>query len=170
MKSPLLNQHQIVCALLLIACAAWLALNPGAGAQNKRLPKRGGHVNDFAEVLDAAAKARLEKVLEGLQEKSGVDFVIVTVKTTDGEDLYDYSLKAAGEWNVGSPSGIDKSVLIVLAADRGKFFSQVTRGARLYLPEGLIGNMGLRMRQKIDIAGFSEGLLSGVRTFVDSLG
>ena len=170
MKSPLLNHRTTIFALLLTFAVVCLSMTPGAGAQNKRLPKRAGHINDFAEVLDAAMKARLETVLENLKDKSGVDFVVVTVKTTGGEDLYEYSLKAAGEWNVGSPSGIDKSVLIVLSADSGKFFSQVTRGARLYLPEGLIGEVGLRMRQKIDATGFSEGLLTGVHIFVDRTG
>jgi len=170
MKSPLLNHRTTIFALLLTVAVVWLSISPGAIAQNKRLPKRGGQINDFAEVIDAATKARLETVLENLKNKTGVDFVVLTVKTTDGEDLYEYSLKAAEEWKVGSPSGIDKSVLIVLSADTGKFFSQVTRGARLYLPEGLIGEMGLRMRQKIESAGFSEGLLTGVRTFVDATG
>src|SRR5437868_2869986 len=170
MKSPLLNHRTTIFALLLTVTVMFLSMSPGAGAQNKRLPKRAGHINDFAEVLDAAMKARLETVLENLKEKTGVDFVVVTVKTTGGEDLYEYSLKSAGEWNVGSPSAIDKSVLIVLSADSGKFFSQVTRGARLYLPEGLIGEMGLRMRQKIDTTGFSEGLLTGVHIFVDGTG
>ncbi len=170
MKSPLLNHRTTVFALLMIVLVVCLTINPRSGAQNKRLPKRSGHINDFAEVLDAATKSRLEKVLDNLKEKSGVDFVVVTVKTTGGEDLYEYSLQAAGEWNVGAPSGVDKSVLIVLAADTRKFFSQVTRGARLYLPDGLIGEMGQRMRQKIETAGFSEGLLTGVRTFVNAAG
>src|SRR6266568_1998310 len=170
MKSPLLNHRTTVFALLMIVLVVCLTINPRSGAQNKRLPKRSGHINDFAEVLDAATKSRLEKVLDNLKEKSGVDFVVVTVKTTGGEDLYEYSLQAAGEWNVGAPSGVDKSVLIVLAADTRKFFSQVTRGARLYLPDGVIGEMGQRMRQKIETAGFSEGLLTGVRTFVNAAG
>ena len=170
MKSPLLNHRTTVFALLMIVSVVCLTINLRGGAQNTRLPKRSAHINDFAEVLDAAMKARLEKVLGNLKEKSGVDFVVVTVKTTGGEDLYEYSLQAAGEWNVGAPSGVDKSVLIVLAADTGKFFSQVTRGARLYLPDGVIGEMGQRMRQKIETAGFSEGLLTGVRTFVNAAG
>jgi tetratricopeptide (TPR) repeat protein len=170
MKSPLLNHRTTVFALLMIVSVVCLTINPRSGAQNKRLPKRSGHINDFAEVLDAAMKSRLETVLDNLKEKSGVDFVVVTVKTTGGEDLYEYSLQAAGEWNVGAPSGVDKSVLIVLAADTGKFFGQVTRGARLYLPDGVIGEMGQRMRQRIETAGFSEGLLTGVRTFVNAAG
>ncbi len=170
MKSPLINYRTTVFALLLLAAVSWLTIGPSTGAQNKRLSKRVGHINDFGEVLDAATKARLETVLDNFKEKSGVDFVILTVKTVGDEDLYEYSLKAAAEWNVGTPSGIDKSVLVVVAADTGKFFAQLTRGARLYLPDGLIGNMGQRMRQKIDSAGFSEGLLTGVRMFVDGVG
>jgi uncharacterized membrane protein YgcG/tetratricopeptide (TPR) repeat protein len=170
MTLPFINHRTIVFAWVLIVLLAGLAMIPSAGAQGKRLPKRAGHINDFAEVLDAATKQRLETVLDNLKQKTGVDFVVATVKTTGGEDLYDYSLRVAGDWNVGAPSSADKSLLIVIAEDNGKFFSQVTRGARLYLPEGLIGEMGQRMREKIESAGFSGGLLAGVRTFVNAVG
>lgn len=170
MKLSLFNHRTTVFAALLVLLFVWLAINPRMSAQDNQLPKRVGQINDFAEVLDAATKARLETVLANLKQKSGLDFVIVTVKTTGGQELYDYSAKAARDWDVGSPSGIDKSVLLVLSADNGKFFAQVTRGARLFLPEGSIGEMGQRMRQKIESAGFSEGLVTGVRTLINTVG
>jgi hypothetical protein len=40
-------------------------------------------------------------------------------------------------------------VLLVIAADTGKFFTQVTKLARADLPDGLIGEMGQRMRQRL---------------------
>ena len=155
--------------ILSIMALLWASTNAGVSAQD-RLPKPSGHVNDFAAVLDAATKDRLEKILENLKQRTQVDFVIVTVKSAGAEDLYDYSLRIANDWNLGGSAGSNKSVLLVVAADNGKFFTQATRQARTYLPEGLIGNMGQRMRPKLESAGYSEGLLAGIRAFANGVG
>src|SRR5256714_6388450 len=170
MRLPFLNHRAIVFATLLTMLVAALTAHSHAFAQDKRLPKRSGHINDFAEVLDAATKERLETVLEKFKDKTHFDFVVATVKTTGSEDLYDYSLAVANDWNVGAPASSDKSLLIVITADNGKFFSQVTRGARLYLPEGLVGEIGQRMRDKVASGGYGSGLTAAVRTFVDRVG
>jgi tetratricopeptide (TPR) repeat protein len=170
MKLPLINQRAMVLLLILsIAALFWIGAGSGVSAQGK-LPKPNGHVNDFADVLDAATRTRLEKILENLKERTGIDFVIATVKSSGSEDLYDYSLKIANDWNHGAPAGPSKSVLLVVAVDNGKFFTQATRSARVALPDGLIGNMGLRMRPKIESAGYSEALLTGIKTFVNGVG
>src|SRR5206468_8174976 len=64
----------------------------------------------------------------------------------------------------------DRSLLIVIATDNGRFFSQVTRGARIYLPEGLVGETGQRIREQIAGSGYGNALMTGVRVFVDRLG
>ncbi|HYX28188.1 MAG TPA: TPM domain-containing protein [Pyrinomonadaceae bacterium] len=168
MKSPLLNFRAAVFALMSALMA--VALTAHSRAQDQRLPKRAGHVNDFAEVLDEATKERLEKVLENLQAKAHFDFVVATIKSAGSEDLYDYSLSVANDWKIGAPAATDRSLLIVVAADNGKFFSQVTRGARTYLPEGLVGEMGQRIREKITTGDFNVALVTGIRVFVDRLG
>src|SRR6266550_3468518 len=139
MRSPFLNHRAIIFATLLAILFAVSMGHSRAHAQNKRLPKRTGHINDFAEVLDVPTQERLEAILEKLKDKIHFDFVVATVKSTSGEDLYDYSLAVANDWNVGAPASADKSLLIVIAADNGRSFSQVSRGSRLYLPEGLVG-------------------------------
>lgn len=101
MKLPLINQRTIIFVVILaIISLFWFGTNPGARAQG-RFPKPSGHVNDFADVLDATTRQRLEKVLENLKERTGIDFVIATVKSSGAEDLYDYSLRIANEWNIG---------------------------------------------------------------------
>jgi tetratricopeptide (TPR) repeat protein len=155
---------------MLIAPCAVLTARSYAGTQETRPAKRAGHVNDFAEVLDAPTKERLEAVLEKLKDQAKFDFVIATIKTAGKEDLYDYSLTLANDWRVGAPAGTDRSLLIVIAADNGRFFSQVTRGARIYLPEGLVGEMGQRIREKISGGSYSEALINGLRVFVDRVG
>ena len=139
-------------------------------AQVKRLPRPSGHVNDFAEVLDSQTKSRLEVVLENLKQRTGLDFVIATVKSVGSEDIYDYSLAVANDWNLGAPVSPTKSLLLLIATDNGKFFSQASKSARASLPDGLIGEMGLRMRPKLDSGGYSQGLLTGIQVFAEVLG
>jgi uncharacterized membrane protein YgcG/tetratricopeptide (TPR) repeat protein len=171
MKSPFLNQRALVFALMLMAPCAVLTARSHAGTQETRPAKRAGHINDFAEVLDAPTKERLEAVLEKLKDQAKFDFVIATIKTAGKEDLYDYSLNLANDWRVGAPAGTDRSLLIVVAADNGRFFSQVTRGARIYLPEGLVGEMGQRIREKIaGGSNYNEALVNGLRVFVNRVG
>jgi len=170
MSLPLINHRAVVFTALVTTIALALTAFSPAHAQNGRLPRRTGHINDFADVLDAATKERLEAVLEKLKEKTHLDFALATIKSSGSEDLYDYSLEVANDWKIGAPASTDKSLLVVIAADNGKFFSQVTRGARIYLPEGLVGEMGQRMRESFANGGFNAGLLAGIRTFVDRLG
>ena len=75
MKLPFINQRAIVLILILSVAALFsLGVGTGVSAQDK-LPKPNGHINDFGEVLDAATKDRLEKILENLKERAGIDFV-----------------------------------------------------------------------------------------------
>jgi tetratricopeptide (TPR) repeat protein len=170
MRLPFINQRAVILvAIVSVVVLVWCGANPRARAQG-RLPKPTGHVNDFAGVLDASTKQRLEKVLENLKQRTGVDFVAATVKDTGKEDLYDYSLRIANDWAIGAPASPNKSVLLIIAADTGKSFTQVTKLARADLPDGLIGDMGQRMRPKIESSGYSQGLITGVQIFVNGLG
>src|SRR2546422_7181529 len=108
MKLPFINQRAIVLVLIIsLITLFWFGATAGVSAQAK-LPKPNGHVNDFGEVLDAATKDRLEKVLENLKQRTEIDFVIATVKSAGSEDLYDYSLRIANDWKIGSPSSLHK--------------------------------------------------------------
>jgi tetratricopeptide (TPR) repeat protein len=170
MKLPLINQRAIIFVLMLSLIAlCWFGANVGVHAQAK-LPAPSGHVNDFAEVLDAATKNRLERILDNLKQRTGIDFVIATVKSTGSEKLYDYSLRIARDWDVGVMTSPTKSVLLTISGDNGEFLSHISRGARADLPDGLIGDMGQRMQEKIKSAGYGEGLLAGVKTFANGLG
>jgi tetratricopeptide (TPR) repeat protein len=170
MKLPFINQRAIIFVVILAGISSfWLGAHRGVSAQG-RLPKPSGHVNDFAEVLDAPTRQRLEKVLENLKERTGIDFVIATVKTTGTEDLYDYSLRIANDWNIGVPTSPKKTVLLAVAGDNGKFLALMSKGARADLPDGLVGDMGQRMRAKLESGGYSEGLLTGIKTFANGLG
>ncbi|HVS83961.1 MAG TPA: TPM domain-containing protein [Pyrinomonadaceae bacterium] len=164
------NQRAIVFTAILAAFSlVWPGANGRGQAGNTQLPQPRGYINDFAGVIDAATKQRLETVLANLKQRTGIEFFIATVKSAGAEDLYDYSLRVANEWNLGTKSE-RKGLVLVIATDHGKFFTQFSGGVQTDLPDGLIGEMGRRMRPKIDSAGYSQGLLTGIETFVNILG
>ncbi|MEK6333533.1 MAG: TPM domain-containing protein [Acidobacteriota bacterium] len=171
MKSPFTNRRAIALAtVLVIMSLISLVTGWGARAQNQGLPKPSGHVNDFAELVDAETRQRIETVLGNLKQRTDLEFVIATVKTAGDEDLYSYSLRIATDWNVGAPASPGKSLLLVMVGDTGKFFVQFSKTARADLPDGLIGEMSRQMRTRIAGAGFSQALLTGMKTFVNGVG
>ena len=157
----------ILSAVLAVVCVAQLFVT--ASAQDK-LPAPSGNVNDFAEVVDPATRQRLDTVLQSLKTRTDVDLVIAVVKTAGSADMYDYSLRIANEWQVGTRTSPRKTLLMVIAADTGQFFTQFSRAAQTTLPDGLVGEMGRRMRPKFEARDFSGGLVTGVQAFVNGLG
>jgi len=139
MKLPFINHRTTILVLMLSTIVVgWIIVRPAVHAQEK-LPAASGHVNDFAAVLDTASKDRLEQILVNLKQRTGIDFVIATVKSTGSEDIYDYSLRIANDWNIGASTSPRKSVLFTISGDKGEFLAQISRGARSDLPDGLIG-------------------------------
>lgn len=169
MKVRFLNYRAITFGVLLSLLWVAFGANPRAGAQGQRIPKRAGHINDFAAVIEGSAKQRLEKVLENLQQKSGIDFVVTTVKTSGNEDLYDYSVRVASSWNVG-PASREDSVLLVVASDSANFLTHVSSSARAKISDSVIGETGKSLREQIGSSGYTSALVAGVKTFVDQLG
>jgi len=141
----------------------------GWTASVTNLPPQRGYVNDFAAVLDEVSRGRLENILENLKQRSGIELVIATVKSSGEKDLYEYSLNLSNEWSVGQEAD-GKKVLTLIATDTGRFFTQSSRGAQKNLQPGLIGYMGRRMRPEFDARSYKQGLFAGVEAFANIIG
>ena len=134
-----------------------------------QFPTRTGHVNDFAAVLNAGNRQRIENTLLNLEQRSGVQLVVATIKSAGDQDIFDYSMQMAEDWNIGAGTSKQKSLLLVIAADTGKFFTQASKSVKGDLPDGLVGEMGRRMRLQFEAGEFNDGLATGVRHFVTVL-
>ena len=159
--------------ILLFCCSAALFLSLGVSqlAQTTRkVPAPTGHVNDFAGVVNEQTRQQLENILANLKLKTGIEFDIATIQSTGGLDISDFSLQLARDWNVGARASAQKSLLLVLAVDEKTSFTRFSKSVQNDLPEGVLGEMGQRMRALVDAGQFSEGLNSGVHHFVTSLG
>lgn len=126
-------------------------------AESLLLPQPEGFVNDFARALDAQAKARLTQLVGKLKERSGIEFAIVTVKTTAGQSIDDYSLTLARSWGVGSKPRGD-GLLLMLAVEDRKWHIQVSRSLEADLPNDVLADLGNLMHEPFRQRNYGEGL------------
>ncbi len=156
--------------LCLCSSALFFLFGVNQLAQTKQqLPAPTGHVNDFAGVLNENKRQQLENILANLKLKTGIEFDIATVQSTSGQDISEFSLQLAKDWNIGARASVKKSLLLVLAVDEKTSFTRFSKSVQNDLPEGVLGQMGQRMRALVDAGQYSEGLNAGVQHFVNSL-
>ncbi len=129
--------------LLLILAVAFVLLLIAKGPANAQspLPQPTGYVNDFGGVVDTATKARLESTLGNLDRQQQIQFSVVTVDTTGGQDIFDYSLAVARGWGIGAKEAQKPSLLLLVAIQDRKYYTQVSRHLEGDLPDGLVGQI-----------------------------
>jgi tetratricopeptide (TPR) repeat protein len=171
----LLKTHYRYALVSLLTLALFWTSMPGLAraqeaSQSPTVPPLDGYLNDFAAIVDAETSKRMEAMLANLKEQAGVEFAVVTVKTTGGEDVFDYSLKVAREWGINARTGGKKNALLLLVSmDDRKSFTQLGKSLAASLPDGLIGEMNNRMRAPLSAGKFGEGLVLAVQTIVSTL-
>ena len=109
MKAWRLSVFTAMLAALLLGI--WLP----ASAQ-QAVPALTSLVTDQAGMLDAAQRGKLEAVLNDYQTKTGSQIAVLLVKTTEPEQIEQYSIRVAEAWKLGR-KGVDDGVLILVAKD-----------------------------------------------------
>ena len=105
------------------------------------LPAPTGMVNDFAGVIDEAAKQQLETSLRQFKVKTGVELAVAVVRTTGEREIFDYSLAVARGWKIGAKEDDNPGALLLVAVDDRKYFTQVSRDLEDELPDGIAGSL-----------------------------
>jgi uncharacterized protein len=127
-------------------------------------------VVDNADVIDAATEQRLNNILKNLSENptANAEFGVVTVKTTGGQDIFDYSLAIMRGWGIGSSE--KGGLLLVVAVDDHKYFTQVSRHLEGDLPDGLVGQIQReQLVPQFKQGNYSKGIADTVETYVATL-
>ena len=173
-RTTCFHRKSIRIALLgLTLLGSLLVVSGRAGAEqaNSPLPPPNPfrYVVDNAGVIDSAANQRMEKILRALKESGDIEFAVVTVRTTGDQDIFDYSLAVARGWGIGSSEGEKNGLLLLVAIDDHKYYIQVSRHLEGDLPDGLVGEVGRRMRDPFRRGDYSNGLMTAVQTIVATL-
>jgi uncharacterized protein len=157
---------QLILSALLVLLFSLPLLSQNSPSQQL---KPTGYLNDFANVVDPAAAQQIETILTNLKSRADIEFAVVTIKTTGGMDIFDYSLDLARGWGIGSKEGEKNGLLLLVAVEDRKYFIQVSRHLEGDLPDGLVGEIGRRMRQPFRAGDYGEGLMVAVQSIVATL-
>jgi uncharacterized protein len=134
------------------------------------LPQPTGYVNDFAGVIDSATKAGLETTLGNLDRQQQIQFSVVTVDTTGGQEIFDYSMAVARGWGIGAKDATKPSLLLLVATKDRKYYTQVSRHLEGELPDGLVGQIQREQLVPAFKAGqYGQGLAATVETYITTV-
>lgn len=101
---------------LIVACV--LAAAAALAQSSLTFPELTGRVVDQADILDAAARAKLEKLSADLEAKSTDQLVVVTLKSLQGTSIEDYGYQLGRKWQIGQKDKNNGVLLIVAPNDR----------------------------------------------------
>jgi uncharacterized protein len=110
-----------------------------AGAASAALPippPPDRRINDYAGVLSAAERARLEDTLRARERESSNQIVVAVFRSLQGESLEDYSIRLAQAWRVGQ-KGLDNGVIFLVFVEDRKMRLEVGYGLESKLTDAL---------------------------------
>lgn len=121
-------------------------------------------VNDYGDVLSSQEEMQLERLLRDAQTKTSSQIVLLTIKSLQGENLEDYSLRVADKWKLGQKE-FDNGVLLLVAMQEKKIRIEVGYGIEPIITDAksgfIIRNLIVPYFKKGDYAqGIANGLLA----------
>jgi uncharacterized protein len=142
------------------AVVAWCA-SAGWAADWKAL-KPQGYVSDFAGVIEAAPKARLEEYCAAMERASGVEIMLVTIASLQGEPVEDVAAAMARAWQAGQKG--KEGILLLLAIQERRYGLEISAGLERVLPYGLNGSVLSEMRPALHEQQYGEALMAAAET------
>ncbi len=123
------RKYLFVCTFGIIALL--LSTVTAFGGADIPVPKM--HVADRAKIIDKKTESRLNTFLAELESKTGAQMVVLTVKTTGGIPVDQFSIDLAREWKLGQFEK-NNGVLMVIASKDRKYSIEVGTGLKNILP------------------------------------
>ena len=112
---------------------------PALGANIPNRPR--DYVVDLAGVVDDRVEQKLNGYLKELEQKTTAQVLVLTVATTDGVPIEDFSLQVAEKWKLGRKDK-DNGLLLTFAISDKRYRFEVGYGLEGILPDSLVGTIG----------------------------
>lgn len=156
-----MNKCLRLCVLAALAAAA-------AGAVEWKTLKPQGYVSDFARVVDAASKQRLESYCGMVERATGAQVALVTIPSLEGEPIEDVANTIFRAWGVGQ-KGKDEGILLLLAIRDRRSRLEIGYGLEPILPDGLDGSILRQMRPALRQQQYGEALIAAADTLGNTI-
>jgi uncharacterized protein len=103
-------------ARVIFLCACSMAFSAVAFAYD--FPPLTGRVVDQASVISAQSRGAIETKLKDLEDKSGIQLVVATVKSLQGGDIETYANQLFRSWKLGEAKKNNGVLLLVAPTER----------------------------------------------------
>jgi uncharacterized protein len=134
------------------------------------LPSPFTPIVDNAHVIDAETRKKLEAIYVNLKQRANIEFAVVTVDTTGGQDIFEYSLAVARGFGIGSKGGEKNGFLLLVAVKDRKYFTQVSDHLEGDLNDGLVGQIQReRLVPQFKKGNYSQGIYDTIQAYVATL-
>lgn len=105
------------------------------------LPMPQHYVEDYANVIDSSYEQSLNGILQELEQKTGAQYIVLTVETTGGLPIEDFAIRLAEKWKLGQ-KGKDNGMLFVLAKNDRKYRFEVGYGLEGFITDQYCSRVG----------------------------
>lgn len=123
--------------LILSAIALWFVPFISCVQAQKAIPQPTEFlVNDFAGLLGREEVVALGQKLSDFAKQSSTQIVVITEKSLEGEDAFDYSQRLAQAWGIGGQQN-DNGILLYIAKEDRQVRIQTGYGSEGFLPDAI---------------------------------
>jgi len=151
----------------IIAIAALLWAVAGAVALN--FPALSGRVVDQANIIQPSTRSAIEQKLADLETKSGIQLVVATVSSLEGQDIEPYANELFRTWQLGEKSK-NNGVLFLVAPNERRVRIEVGYGLEKTLTDALSKVIIVNaITPRFKTGDFSGGISRGVDDIITVL-
>ena len=126
---------------MIILTLSLLSVLAATGYGQADLPMPRNHVEDYANVINDSEERSLNGVLKELEQKTGAQYIVLTVLSTGGLPIEQFSIELAEKWKLGR-KGKDNGMLFVLSKNDRKWKFEVGYGLEGFITDLYCGRIG----------------------------
>ena len=147
------------------ACAYFalllIALSVCAFAEKINDIRPQGYVTDLAGVIDPATRQKIELLATEVEQKTGAQIAVVTVKSLEGQTREDYAADLYKHLGIGS-KGKDNGALILIAPQERQYKIEIGYGLEPVINDARAGDIGRQMVPDLRKGDYSAAAWTGV--------
>ena len=118
----------------LILMLTLLSALPAIGYSQADLPTPSHYVEDYANVINDSDEHSLNGILQELEQKTGTQYIILTVLSTGELPIEQFAIELAEKWKLGQ-KGKDNGLLFVLAKNDRRWRFEVGYGLEGFITD-----------------------------------
>lgn len=127
------------------------------------LPMPEFYVEDRADVIDSDHQRALNGLLQELEHKTGAQYVILTIQSTGGLPIEQFSIELLDRWQLGR-AGRDDGLLFTLALQDRAYRFEVGQGLEGVIPDQFAARIGREVLEPLLQRGeISQGIYEANR-------